>query len=197
MAELFYQGHGSFRLVSDRGVVIYVDPYTGEGYDLPADIVLITHEHHDHNRLKIVPQKPECVVLRPENMLVNGNYQSRTVLGIEIKAVPAYNRNHDVNSCVGYLIKIDGKKVYAAGDTSRTDFMQDVLPKENLDYALLPMDGRYNMDMEEAAECAEIIGAKHTIPIHMKPGKLFDEDMAEAFKAKGKIIVKPNETIKL
>ena len=38
MAELLYQGHGSYRIVSNEGVVIYVDPYAGEGYDMPADI---------------------------------------------------------------------------------------------------------------------------------------------------------------
>ena len=45
MAKLLYQGHGSFRLVSEKGTVVYVDPYVGEGYDTEADLVLVTHEH--------------------------------------------------------------------------------------------------------------------------------------------------------
>ena len=49
MADFLYQGHGSFRLVSDAGCVIYIDPFAGEGYDLPADLVLVSHEHGDHN----------------------------------------------------------------------------------------------------------------------------------------------------
>ena len=48
MAKLLYQGHGSYRITADDGRVLYVDPYAGEGYDKPADIVLITHEHSDH-----------------------------------------------------------------------------------------------------------------------------------------------------
>ena len=56
MGKLFYQGHGSYRLVSDQGIVIYVDPFAGAGYDLPADIVLITHEHPDHNNLSLLEQ---------------------------------------------------------------------------------------------------------------------------------------------
>ncbi len=36
MAELLYQGHGSYRIVSNEGVVIYVDPYAGEGYHMPG-----------------------------------------------------------------------------------------------------------------------------------------------------------------
>ena len=44
MAKLLYQGHGSYRITADDGRVLYVDPYAGEGYDKPADIVIITHE---------------------------------------------------------------------------------------------------------------------------------------------------------
>ena len=49
--QLFYQGHGSFRLTCRNGTVIYVDPYAGSGYDIPADMALITHGHSDHNAL--------------------------------------------------------------------------------------------------------------------------------------------------
>ena len=45
MAKLLYQGHGSYRITADDGRVLYVDPYAGEGYDKPADIVLITHDN--------------------------------------------------------------------------------------------------------------------------------------------------------
>ena len=51
MPKLLYQGHGSFRLTADDGRVIYVDPYKGKGYDLPADIILVTHNHRDHNQI--------------------------------------------------------------------------------------------------------------------------------------------------
>ena len=40
---LLYQGHGSLRIVTCEGKVIYIDPYAGEGYDLSADLILITH----------------------------------------------------------------------------------------------------------------------------------------------------------
>ena len=44
-AELLYQGQASMRVVTDEGKVIYIDPYVGEGYDLPADLILVTHAH--------------------------------------------------------------------------------------------------------------------------------------------------------
>jgi hypothetical protein len=53
------------------------------------------------------------------------------------------------------------------------------------------------MGINEAAECAEIIGAKHNIIIHLKPGKLFDLEKAEAWTAPNKLIVEPGEEIEL
>ncbi|MDO9491790.1 MBL fold metallo-hydrolase [Acetobacterium sp.] len=197
MGKLLYQGHGSYRLVSDQGIVIYIDPFAGDGYGLPADIVLITHEHPDHNNLSLLHQKESCVVLRPGNILINGVYETRSIHDIAIQAVPAYNSGHDKNKCVGYVIELDGINIYASGDTSTTDYMKDILSKESLDYALLPIDGFYNMDPKEASDCAAVIGAVHTIPIHMKPGALFDRQQAESFVSEGRLILAPNEEIKL
>jgi hypothetical protein len=64
-----------------------------------------------------------------------------------------------------------------------------------LDYAILPGDGVYNMDIEEAAECARLIKAKHNIIVHLKPGELFDREKAEAWDAPDKIIVEPGQEI--
>lgn len=74
MAELLYQGHGSYRIVSNEGVVIYVDPYAGEGYDMPADIVIVTHEHSDHNQVDLVTLKDDGVILRHGDLFVDGEY---------------------------------------------------------------------------------------------------------------------------
>lgn len=197
MTKLLYQGHGSFRIEANDGKIIYVDPFAGEGYDIPADLILITHEHGDHNKIDLVALKDSYEILRAEKMLVNGEYKNEQIGNVNIQAVPAYNKNHNVNECVGYIIKIDGIKIYAAGDTSETEYMTTNLSKEEIDYTLLPMDGYYNMDVIEAQKCAEIIGAKHNIPIHMKPGELFDINVAERYKPTGALIVKPGEEIEL
>lgn len=57
MAKLLYQGHASLRITTDECDVIYVDPYAGEGYDRQADLVLVSHEHFDHNQVRLVTLK--------------------------------------------------------------------------------------------------------------------------------------------
>lgn len=196
MAKLLFQGHGSFRITSTDNIVIYVDPYAGEGYDVPADIILVTHQHYDHNAIDKVTKKENCTIIQSYDAIKDGVHQIFTVSGVKIKAVEAYNSNHKKEECVGYIIEVDGLKIYAAGDTSTTEDMKKIKDL-NLDYAILPIDGVYNMGPEEATKCAEIIDARFSIPIHMKEGELFDEEMVKKFTAKNRIIVRANEEIEL
>ncbi|MBR5928296.1 MAG: MBL fold metallo-hydrolase, partial [Spirochaetia bacterium] len=135
-ASLLYQGHGSLRIEAD-GMVIYVDPYAGEGYDKQADLILITHEHRDHNNVDLVKKTDKTLILRSKDMLTGGKYQTKKVGNITIEAVPAYNKNHKKEECVGYILTIDGKSFYLSGDTSTTDAMPGFADR-NLDYAFLP-----------------------------------------------------------
>lgn len=195
MAEILYQGHGSFRLTTSEGSVIYIDPYAGEGYDRPADLVLVSHEHHDHNAVELVKRKEDGKILRAGDVLKDGVYQEIRACGVKIKGTQAYNQNHPKDQCVGFVVEMEGKKLYFACDTSRTEAMEQELSGERLDYAFLPIDGVYNMGPEEASRCAAVIGAVHSVPVHMMPGALFDRAAAEKFQAEGRVIVEPGETI--
>ncbi len=197
MAELLYQGHASFRLTTGEGKVIYIDPYAGEGYDKEADLILVTHQHPDHNKIDLVPQSDDCVIFQNSDAITDDGYKTLDFTGVHIEPVQAYNQNHDVKQwCVGYLVTVNGKTLYFAGDTSKTDQMAELNDK-NIEYAFLPIDGHFNMDIPEAVECAELIGAKHTVPIHMSPGELFDRERAEQFVTPSALIVEAGEVIEL
>ena len=194
--KLLYQGHASFRITTDSGKVIYIDPYAGEGYDVPADILLVSHQHGDHNQIDLVTQNPGCTVITNFEALADGKHNTFDVDGVIVEAVEAANTNHNPEECVGYIVTVDGIKAYFAADTSKTDAMDSFAERE-LDYAFLPTDGFYNMSVSEAIECAKIIGARVNVPIHMNPEKLFDEERAAAFDAPGKLIIAAGEEVEL
>lgn len=196
MPKLLYQGHASLRITSDKGVVIYIDPYAGTGYDVLADIILVTHQHEDHNQTHLVARKPKCRIITEQEALADGRYNTFRIRNVNIRAMPATNERHDPRECVGYLITVDGVKIYVAGDTSETDAMDELI-WEKLDYALLPTDGVTNMNTVHATICAALIGARYSIPIHMKHGALFDMEIARRFDVPSRLIVQPGEEIEL
>ena len=195
MPKLLFQGHGSYRLTADDGRVAYVDPFKGKGYDVPADLILVTHQHTDHNRIKRPARKPDCMIISNEEALAGGVHNSFDLGWMQIQSVEAMNKNHDPKKCVGYIITIDGVKIYASGDTSTTKEMETFAALE-LDYALFPCDGFFNMGPDEAAECAKLVGAKHNIVIHSKPGESILKK-AEAWNGPNKLVLAPGQEIEL
>ena len=206
MAKMLYQGHGSYRLMLNDGTVVYVDPFAGEGYDAPADLILVTHEHFDHNQVEKMPHAPACAVVRARDVLpAPGDYRTVESHGVRITAVQACNKNHPIDKCVGMLIEMDGITFYASGDTSMTDDMRSgKLADAAIDYAAFCGDGRYNMDIAEASECARLVAARHSIPMHLVPmnnpndaSQFFSRETAEKLDVPGRIILEPGETLQL
>lgn len=199
---LLYMGQASIRITTEEGRVIYIDPYAGNGYDLAADLILVTHEHFDHNAVDKVRNRQEgCRIIRARDAVIDGVHQTFDLGYVKVEAVEAgYNRYHDVRSCAGYVLTFNnGQKVYVSGDTSTTKQMER-MSDMHIDYAFLCTDGLYNMDNEEAAEAAHMIKARHNIPYHndtSNRGEMFDRDAAERFDAPNKMIVLPGETIRI
>jgi len=176
--ELRWTGNSGFRIADQR--VLYLDPFKLRSPD-SADIILITHGHFDHCSIedikKIVKDGTEIVATTDCSSRLAGLWNVKMhlvvpgrklrVLGIEIEAVPAYNLEsgfHErLNDWVGYLITLDGQRIYHAGDT---DFIPEMETLKNIDVALLPVGGTYTMDAESAAEAANTIMPSVAIPMH-------------------------------
>ena len=177
-------GHASFQ-INASGKVIYIDLKKYGKVVEPkekADIVLVTHGHADHcSPEKIMKvQRDDTVIVAPDNCSkrFKGDVRSlkigeeTIVKGIKIRAVEAYNYKrfkptgkpwHPQGYGVGYLIKVEGKTIYHAGDT---DLIPEMKKLGSVDVALLPTGDKYTMDNTEAAETALLIKPKVAIPMH-------------------------------
>lgn len=194
MAEILYQGHASFRIITNSKLVIYVDPYAGEGYDVPADVLCVTHRHFDHYNPELVTKKADCTVITNEEAFADGEYNTWEINDVVIEAVPAYNSHHPKGTGVGYIMQFDGRTVYFPGDTGITEEMKEYSSR-HIDLMFVPCDGTYTMTLDEARDCSFLVNADFTVPIHTSVDKPFDMQVATKYEGKEKFIVKPGENI--
>ncbi|MBU0979818.1 MAG: MBL fold metallo-hydrolase [Nanoarchaeota archaeon] len=196
---LEWLGHAAYRIKADK--TIYIDPFKLTT-DEPADMILLTHEHFDHcsvEDIKKISTAETLIFAPPDCQSKLSDVKARGVTLVEpgkkikvnnmmIETVAAYNTNKDFhpkeNEWVGYMITVNGKRIYHAGDTDLIPEMKDI----KADVALLPVSGTYVMTAEEAAQAANMIQPEISIPMHYGSivGK---EDDAQRFKqlVKGKV----------
>ena len=200
--KLIYLGHASLRIETSDGKVIYIDPYSGDDadYEKPADLILVTHDHFDHNETKKVKNRKDDVkIITEKEALKFGAHQNFHFDFAEIKSVEAgFNQFHDEKKCVGYVITLkSGIKLYVAGDTFLTPNMEK-LAEEKIDYAFFPMEGVYTMKPEEATIFAEKVQAKHNIPYHTDANSNeINHDTVERFNIENKLVIEKGEEIYL
>jgi L-ascorbate metabolism protein UlaG (beta-lactamase superfamily) len=175
LKKIHWLGHDAFRIDADK--VIYIDPYQLEAGEPKADIILITHDHFDHyspdDVKKLLKPGTTVVSIAAVTKKVRGAAVETvkpgdkvTVQGIAIEAVPAYNVDKQFHpksaGHVGFIVTVDGVRIYHAGDT---DFIPE-MKGFRVDIALLPVSGTYVMTAEEAVQAAGAIKPKLAIPMH-------------------------------
>jgi len=182
--EISWLGHAAF-LLKHSGKLIYIDPYKIRSKG-SADIILVTHEHFDHlspdDLRKIVKHDTDIVAPRSCEGKLKGlgagiiklikPGDKVTVRDVEVEAIPAYNLTkfrapgipyHPREAGgVGYILNLDGVRIYHAGDTDFIPEMREL----KVDVALIPVSGTYVMTAEEAAEAVNTFKPKLAIPMH-------------------------------
>ena len=181
--KITFIGHGTL-MFTFGGQVIQVDPvaqYADYGRLPQADLILITHEHRDHLDSKAVEKlrKPDTQVVLTQAAagqvtggLAMANGEEKTVAGLTIEAVPAYNLVHKREGGEpfhpkgrgnGYVITFGDQRLYVAGDTENTPEMKAL---KNIDIAFLPMNLPYTMTPEMVADAARAFKPKILYPYH-------------------------------
>ncbi|MBW2981767.1 MBL fold metallo-hydrolase [Candidatus Woesearchaeota archaeon] len=172
--KIKWLGHAGFKIKKKK--VVYIDPYHIDETE-EADLILITHEHYDHcspdDIKKII--KEDTVTIGPKSAIMKLEHGNTFIIkpgdrkefdDIIIDVIPAYNIGKKFHpkekGGVGYIITIDGKKIYHAGDTDLIPEMEKLV----VDVALLPVGGEYTMNAEEAASAANKIKPKIAVPMH-------------------------------
>ncbi len=171
--KIVWLGHDGFRIDAEK--TLYIDPYQIESGP-KADLILVTHDHFDHCSPEDVQkvQKDDTVIVTEKDSAkkLKGRVEvvrpgdTATVQGIRVEAVPAYNNDKQfhpkANGWLGFIVEMEGLRIYHAGDTDFIPEMQDL----KVDIALLPVSGTYVMTADEAVEAALAIQPALAIPMH-------------------------------
>ena len=181
--EITFIGHGTL-MFTFGDLVIHLDPTSmfGDYSNLPkADLILVTHEHFDHLDVEVIKElrkdgtvvigNQACVEQVPDCMVMN-NGEEKTVKGLKIEAVPAYNilhmRSpgnpfHPKGVGNGYVVTFADLGVYIGGDTENIPEMKVL---QDIDIAFLPMNLPYTMTPEMVVDAVGMFKPKILYPYH-------------------------------
>ncbi len=163
MIRIRWHGHACFEIAN--GKVIVIDPHDGTSIGIPppktkADIILITHEHFDHNQARVV-EKPESIVVR----------ESRELDGIKIDVINAY---HDKEKGMKrgeikiFKVEYGGIKFCHLGDLGHLLDNEMIAKIGNIDILFIPVGGVFTINAREAMEMSRKIDTKVIVPMHYK-----------------------------
>ena len=221
MLKFSYYGHSAF-LLDDGTYKVLVDPFiTGNpvasvsAEEVTCDYILVSHAHGDHlgdapmiarHRKAEVVAVPEVLGLFDESVTGHGmNIGGSLNLPFgKVRMVRA------IHSCgvgggiaCGFVVYMGGLVTYYAGDTALFSDMRLIGQKDHIDFAILPIGDNYTMGLEDAAMAAQLLNARHIIPVHYNTWSVIEQNPADykrAVESTGHAdvhIVKPGDEIEL
>lgn len=202
--SLRWFGHACFEIVSAGGTRIVIDPFNAQvGYPLPAvsaDLVLISHEHGDHNNAGAVKGNPQ--VLHGLQM----DASPRTIKGIKVRAVRTKHYADAAGARRGentvFVLTVDGMTLVHCGDLGHTLSPQQVDAIGPVDVLMVPIGSVYTIDGVGAATVVQQLKPHFVVPMHYKtPALTFDlqgpdQFLAEAKKAGWEVREEKSSTLK-
>ncbi len=223
--ELRYLGHAAFE-IKEEDKTLLIDPFLKgnpkacakpEDFE-KVDLVFITHAHADHlgdavEMARITGAKIVAIYdiaswlsERFGIKTVGMNYGRGEIDGFEVVMVPAWHSSSyegkSIGNACGFIIGIEGKRIYHAGDTCVFSDMKLFAELYPIDIALLPIGGHFTMDILQAVKAAELIKPKIAVPMHYNTWPLVEAD-AQEFKKRVEelgikaILLEPGERLRI
>ncbi len=206
MSKLTWYGHSAFLIETETGNIL-LDPFlsgnpkaTVKPDTIQADYILVTHGHGDHlgDAIEIATNNQATIIApfelatycqnkgaKAHPMHIGGAYQFpfgrvKLTQALHGSAVPSGKGFIYTGNPCGFLITVDDKTIYFAGDTGLFYDMKLLGELEQIDVALLPIGGNFTMDAADALKAVEFLKPKLTIPMHYNTFDLIQAD-ADAF----------------
>ena len=196
--NIIWHGQSCFTIKSkDRAVVI--DPYKDTGLKEPklkADIVLVSHGHHDHNNVDVVTSSKEEIKVIDSP----GEYEYQ---GVSVQAVPAWHDNKkgkERGETLLFAVRIENIVIGHLGDLGQEELSEKQLEELNgVDILLVPVGGKYTIDSEKASKIIDQLEPRVVIPMHYKiEGLNIDISNASEFlKSEGAKNLEPKDELKI
>ncbi len=204
--RLQYLGHSAFRIVTNGGKSILIDPFvdrnplaTLRSEQLSADYIVLTHAHGDHlgDTLSIARKGSTTIVGVGELMSMfaeKGHKTHSLQIGGSfnfdfgrLKLVPALHGSLTPDGryaglAASVLLSIEGKNIYHCGDTGIFGDMKLIGEMNPIDLVLIPIGGNYTMDIADALWALDLIKPKLSIPMHYNTFPLIKADPEEFAK---------------
>lgn len=189
--KISWLGHSCFKIESDGGKIIVTDPFDeAVGYPLPkakADVVTVSHDHHDHNHVAAIGGNP-AVVRGPGK---------KAAAGIEFLGIASYHddrggKRRGKNTIFSF--EMDGIRVCHLGDLGHLLSEEDAAALGDVDVLMIPVGGVYTLDAGGAKKVVGQIRPKVVIPMHfMTPALTFEVDPPDRFLS-GQKVERPGTT---
>ncbi|MDO9231084.1 MAG: MBL fold metallo-hydrolase [bacterium] len=181
-----YYGHSCFKITTKpagRGkddVAVFFDPFDKSvGLRPPqgqADLVLVSHDHHDHNNVEALKGEPYVID-------IPGEYSAKGVNVIGISSFHDDKNGAERGIDTIYVLETEDLRICHLGDLG-TDLSEKQLEKINgIDVLMIPVGGgNYTIDGKKAVEIVKKIEPKIIIPMHYKmKGSTVDIDDEKKF----------------
>ncbi len=192
--KITWLGHSCFKIEDGSGRVVVIDPFDeAVGYPLPktkADVVTISHDHHDHNHVAAIGGKP-AVVRGPGK---------KAAAGIKFEGIASYHDDRDGKlrgKNTIFSFEMDGIRICHMGDLGHLLEEKDAAAIGDVDVLMIPVGGIYTLDAEGAKQVVGQIRPKIAIPMHfMTPALTFKVESADRFLS-GQKVERPGHTFEV